>query len=247
MELISVKTAIVKEIGDTARFTIESLKNVEKRFGKYAISEILVGSVIVISAKIISILEGNLVNLDDILFKDLVKSESDEVISEVKYGKSDDDKCFLTRKNGILIPNAGADRSNVPDGYAISWPKDPQKSANKLRAALLKEFNVESLGVIIADSRITPGRKGTSGLALAWSGFIGVVDERGSEDLFGVPLQMTERAVADNLTSAAMCIMGEADECTPIVIIKEAPVTFTDAASDPNEAVINSNEDLFAI
>ncbi|MDP4007774.1 MAG: coenzyme F420-0:L-glutamate ligase [Candidatus Peregrinibacteria bacterium] len=247
MELVAVKTAVVKGNGDIVEFVVKSLKDAEKSFGKYAPSETLIGSVIVISAKIVSILEGNLVNLDDISFKDLVQNESDEVIREVKCGQSDDDKCFLTRKNGILIPNAGADRSNVPNGYAIPWPRNPQDSAEKVRQALLKEFNIESLGIIIADSRITPGRKGTTGLALAWSGFIGVRDERGTEDLFGVPLQMTELAVADNLTTAAMCIMGESAECTPIVIIKEAPVTFTDASSNPNEAVINSDKDLFAI
>lgn len=238
MELKAIKTSVVKGKNDVGEFVVQSLKNAEKSFKKHSIAEIFGGSVIVISAKIVSILEGNLVDLAEISFENLVRKEADEVIREVEGH-------FLTRKNGILIPNAGVDRSNVPKGFAIPWPKYPQKTAETLRRTLLKEFGIENLGVIIADSRVTHGRRGTTGVAIAWSGFVGVADERGMKDLFGKPLQITQRAVADNLATSALCIMGEAAECTPIVVIENAPVTFTDTKTDPLEGVIGEEEDLF--
>lgn len=238
MELKAIKTSVVKEKNDVGEFVVQSLKNAEKSFKKHSIAEIFGGAVIVISAKIVSILEGNMTNLEKISFEELVRREADEVISEVEGH-------FLTRKTGILIPNAGVDKSNAPEGFAIPWPKNPQKTAETLRSTLLKEFKVENLGVIIADSRVTQGRRGTTGVAIAWSGFVGVADERGMEDLFGKPLQITQLAVADNLATSALCIMGEAAECTPIVVIENAPVTFTDAKTDPLEGVMDGAEDLF--
>ena len=46
-----------------------------------------------------------------------------------------------------------------------------------------------------------------------------VVDERGRKDLFGNIMRVTQRALADNLVSAAQVLMGETNESTPIVII----------------------------
>lgn len=238
MELKAIRTARVKENGDICEFVVESLKNAEKSFKKHSEAEIFGGSVIVISAKIVSILEGNITNLEKISFEELVRREADIVIRTAGGH-------FLTKKNGILIPNAGVDKSNVPEGFTIPWPKEPWKTAEGLRGRLLEEFNIESLGVIIADSRVTQGRRGTTGVAIAWSGFVGVADERGMGDLFGKPLLITQRAVADNLATAALCIMGEAAECTPIVVIENAPVTFTDAKTEPLEGVMDEAEDLF--
>ena len=230
MEVQAVKTALVSTKCDLGRFIAESLKS--QNFFH------LEGCVLVVSAKIVAISEGNLVNLDDISFKELVKKESDEVINEV-------DGCFLTAKNGIVIPNAGIDLSNVPDGHAVLWPENPQKSADHIYKELVAEFGLTDFGVVIADSRITPRRAGTTGVALAWAGFEGVEDERGKSDLFGKELKLTQKAVADNLVSAALLVMGEADECTPISIIKDAPVQFTDRQMDPNTAVMESSNDLF--
>jgi F420-0:gamma-glutamyl ligase len=59
-----------------------------------------------------------------------------------------------------------------------------------------------------------------------------VEDVRGRKDLFGKPLLITRRATADNLVSAAQIIMGEADESTPAVLIRDAPVKFIEGSED---------------
>ncbi|MCK7490346.1 MAG: coenzyme F420-0:L-glutamate ligase [Anaerotruncus sp.] len=76
------------------------------------------------------------------------------------------------------------------------------------------------MGVIIADSRTHAMRLGCSGVAIGCAGITAVIDDRGRSDLFGRKLEVTKRAVADNIASAAELVMGEADECTPAAIIR---------------------------
>jgi coenzyme F420-0:L-glutamate ligase len=227
-----VETTSVTEKSDICNFALENLKNSKKSFE-------LEGGIVIISSKVISILEGNLVNLKEISFENLVEREADEVIS-CKNG------VYLTLKNGIYIPNAGVDVSNTPKNTAITWPRDPWGTADSLKECLKKEFGLKNIGVIISDSFVVPGRKGVTGVALAWSGVEGVEDERSREDLFGEPLKITQKAIADNLVSSALLLMGEADESTPIAIIKDAPVKFTDRKIDPLEGIMGDG-DLFDI
>ncbi|GAH07457.1 unnamed protein product, partial [marine sediment metagenome] len=93
---------------------------------------------------------------------------------------------------------------------------------------LRKEFGIEKLGVIIADSRVQPLRKGTIGIAIATAGFEPVEDLRGHPDLFNRPMEITMRAIADDLTSAAQFLLSEADQQTPVVIIRGSNVEFTE-------------------
>jgi F420-0:gamma-glutamyl ligase len=138
------------------------------------------------------------------------------------------------------------DLSNAPPGYAILWPRQPWAWAAALRAQLQAHDGVHDLGVIITDSQVTPLRQGVVGLALAYAGLEGVQNEVGRPDLYARPLTMTRKAVADGLASAAVLLMGEADERTPFVLIRGAPVRFTDRAIDPSETRIDPRQDLFA-
>jgi F420-0:gamma-glutamyl ligase len=63
-------------------------------------------------------------------------------------------------------------------------------------------------------------RLGCSGVAIGSAGIPSVINDQGREDLFGRKLEVTKRAVADNIASAAELVMGEADECTPAAIIR---------------------------
>ena len=63
-------------------------------------------------------------------------------------------------------------------------------------------------------------RRGCSGVAIGCAGITAVIDDRGRSDLFGRKLEVTQRAVADNIASAAELVMGEADECIPAAIVR---------------------------
>ena len=126
---------------------------------------------------------------------------------------------LLCMKRGTLLPNAGVDASNAPPGCVTPLPADPDKSAVNFRDTVLRETG-KNIGVIIADSRTHAMRLGCSGVAIGAAGITAVIDDRGRSDLFGRKLEVTKRAVADNIASAAELVMGEADECTPAAIVR---------------------------
>jgi len=187
------------------------------------------GDVLIISSKFVSMSQGRLVNLGDVVYSkeaeelgkkysippplmELIMRESERLIGGVP-------RFVLTYKNFTLVPNAGIDRSNVKDGCAILPPKDPYEVADVIRLGFLVELGTR-IGVIISDSGLLPGRRGTIGLAVGVSGIRPIKDERGKMDLFGKPLRATVRAIADELCSSAQLLMGEAGESTPIVLAR---------------------------
>jgi coenzyme F420-0:L-glutamate ligase len=195
------------------------------------------GDILVISSKIVSFCQGNLVKIEsENAFKKLVRKESDHFFGG---------KVPLTLKNGMLIPYAGIDRSNVPEGYAILWPSDVAKVAKKLRSEIMKRYKLKDLGVLIIDSHCQPLRWGVTGIALAFSGFKGVEDLRGDKDLFGRKLGITRKAVADQLASAASMVMGEGDDAIPMALIQKAPVTFVQRDQSQKALLVKPEECLY--
>jgi coenzyme F420-0:L-glutamate ligase len=196
------------------------------------------GDILVIASKVLAYSQGLLKSVDsDESFQELVKSEADRVLEEGDM--------VLTMKNKVLIPNAGIDRSNVPEGQAVMWPTEPFKSAEKIRKELMSEFDLSELGIIISDSHCQPLRMGTSGIAIGWAGLEGVHDERGSKDLYGRKMVYTKVAVADNLASAANLEMGETDASIPFVLIRGAKVNFTDKPASAEDYFISPEECLY--
>ncbi len=176
--------------------------------------------VVVITSKIISICEGNLIKNDGTVDKrDLIHKESQFYMEEEclpKYG------IILTIKDDTLIASAGIDESNG-NGYYILWPKDSMKSAQEIWEYLRKKHGLQDLGVIIADSRVTAMRWGTTGIGIGWCGFEPLKNYIGSPDIFGHELRVTREGIMDGLAGAANIVMGEGDEQTPIVHIRDVP------------------------
>jgi coenzyme F420-0:L-glutamate ligase/coenzyme F420-1:gamma-L-glutamate ligase len=187
------------------------------------------GDVLVISSKFMAISEGRIVPLDSVKpsqrakdlsqkydippeLCELIVSESDEIIGGVSG-------FILTFRDGLLTPNAGIDKSNIEHGRVVLYPKSPLASAASIVNALRSNREVR-VGVVVSDSRLMPTRMGTTGVALAVAGLEAVLDLRGRPDLFGNPLRVTRQAVADDLCSGAQLVMGEADESTPIVLVR---------------------------
>ena len=218
------------------------------------------GDIVCVTSKVISLEQGRVVNLAEVQPSDQARQ-----MKKLKYSKDFEAKpelaelvlqeadhlfvngyVYLTLKNNIFISNAGIDLSNIPAGYAVLWPEEPWGWVKQFREKLKKHYGLEALGVIATDSHVTPLRRGVTGLAMAYSGFEGIQSEIGKPDLFGQPLKMTEKAVADDLASIAILMMGEAGEGTPFAWLRSAPVQFTDRDIDPMETFINPRKDLYA-
>ncbi len=207
------------------------------------------GDVLVVASKAVAMWEGRIVDLSTIevseeaeeltlgtglpaAFCQVVIAESDRVLGGVPGA-------LLTYNRGILVANGGADLSNVPEGQAILWPEDAWDAAKRLREAL-------GVAVIVVDSHVQPLRFGTVGMALGWSGIEGVEDVRGRSDLFGKPLHVTRRNVADMLASVGTLLMGEADEATPAVLVKGLDFKVPEGdGQGPEDVLVPPGECLF--
>ena len=137
---------------------------------------------------------------------------------------------------GFVSANSGLDQSNIEGGddSALLLPQDPDASAAALRAALRDKLAVE-LAVVISDSHGRPFRVGNVGVAIGVAGLAALIDLRGRTDLYGRELEVTQRAYADLVASAAHLLCGEADEGYPAIVIRGIDVSAPHgAASDLN-------------
>jgi coenzyme F420-0:L-glutamate ligase/coenzyme F420-1:gamma-L-glutamate ligase len=130
---------------------------------------------------------------------------------------------IVEHKLGLVLANAGVDQSNVDPGQGtmpvLLLPEDPDGSAQRLREGFRKRFT-KNVGVIINDSLGRAWRLGTVGVALGAAGIPALSNLRGRPDLYGRPLQVTETGFADEIAAAASLLMGQADEATPIVVVR---------------------------
>jgi coenzyme F420-0:L-glutamate ligase len=199
-------------------------------------------SILIITSKVVSVAEGSVVQCCSREEQQrIIFNEADEVL-----GKAEKYDFWLTKKNGFLLPNAGIDLSNAKEQTAILLPKDSVASAQNIREEIQKKTGVQNFGVIVCDSRVLPFRRGISGIALGWAGFVGISDERGKTDLYGKKLAVSEIAVADDLSSMAQIFFGQANEQIPFVLAENVPAEFTDTEQDCSKACIKRSEDLFA-
>ncbi len=210
--------------------------------------------ILVVSSKFVSMSEGAVVNLSRVRVSkkarvlaakcymepkmaELVLRESDHVIRGVPG-------FLLAIRDGMIAPNAGIDKSNVPKGYAILYPRDPFGTAERLRQKFQTERGIR-VGVVIADSRLMPTRIGTTGVAIACAGFEPVEDLRGRRDLFGNVLKYTFKAVADGLATMGVAVMGESDESTPAAVVRRAKVIWSEKKFSWKDMAVSPSQDIY--
>jgi coenzyme F420-0:L-glutamate ligase / coenzyme F420-1:gamma-L-glutamate ligase len=75
------------------------------------------------------------------------------------------------------------------------------------------------------------------------AGLPGLVDLRGRPDLFGRTLEFSVVGFADEAAAAASLLMGQADEATPVVVLRG--LRWSAPASTAASIIRAPNEDLF--
>jgi coenzyme F420-0:L-glutamate ligase len=202
-------------------------------------------SVVVITSKIVSLCEDRILDAKSHDKEQVIKDEANLSLdaSVGKYGY------HFTIIHNTMVAAAGIDESNIRSGYLL-WPKDPQATANLIREHLKTKHNVKHVGVVITDSVSTPLRLGTSGTAIAYSGFRAVNDYIGTKDLFGHTYKVSRANIAEGLAASAVMVMGEGTEQTPVCIINELPkhVQFEDKNPSKKELLEckpSPEDDLF--
>jgi coenzyme F420-0:L-glutamate ligase len=198
------------------------------------------GDVLVVTQKIVSKAENRLVAVDPndpLAHKALVEAESVRVL------RRRGDLVISETSHGFVCANAGVDRSNLDDGVAALLPRDPDRSARRIRDRLRAEAGAE-VAVIISDTFGRPWRRGLTDVAIGCAGVAAVVDLRGSHDAHGHELQVTEVAVADELAAAAELVMGKA-EGIPVAVVRGVDPSWLREGSVKAEIVRPPAEDLF--
>jgi coenzyme F420-0:L-glutamate ligase/coenzyme F420-1:gamma-L-glutamate ligase len=209
--------------------------------------------IVVIAHTIVSKAENQVYNLDEIdpsplaihigtiQKKDPRKIEV--ILRESKEIVRMNNRVLITATHhGFVCANSGIDKSNTPGDTVISLPIDPDLSARKIRKAIKKNLGID-VAVIITDTFGRPLRVGTVNFAIGVAGINPLDDIRGKVDLFGYEMKSTIIAKADEVAAAAGIAMGQADEGTPVIIVRGVKYS-TDEAS-AKDLIRNQETDVF--
>lgn len=187
------------------------------------------GDVLVVTQKVVSKAEGQVVSLCDatpsaparswaaLLDKDPRLVEL--ILREARRIVRMERRVLLAEtRHGLICANAGVDRSNLPEQEAAALlPLDPDGSAKALRDRLLALCQTE-VAVIISDTFGRPWREGLTNVAIGVSGLLPLKDYSHAGDDFGRALTATVIAVADELAAAAELVMGKTEQIPAVLI-----------------------------
>jgi len=201
-------------------------------------ADLVDGDVLVVTQKVVSKAEDRLVDVDPELgHKPIVEAESVRVL------RRRGDLVIAETSHGFVCANAGVDLSNVPDGRAALLPVDSDRSARRIRDALLHRLGLD-VAVIVSDTFGRPWRRGVADVAIGCAGLRPIVDLRGTSDALGRELMVTEVAVVDEIAAAAELVMGKAAG-VPVAVVRGVDPSWFGDGSVVADVVRSPAEDLF--
>lgn len=208
--------------------------------------------VVAVAHKVVSKAEGRIVRLDEVQpsrqamdWAECYQKDSRVVelaLQEARRIVRMENGVLITEtKHGFVCANSGVDTSNVPNGFAVLLPSDPDASAGALWRALQEAFE-KRVAVIVSDTFGRPWREGLVNVAIGVAGFDPLVDYRGSTDTFGKILRASVIASADELAGAAEMVMGKTRR-VPAVLIRG--FRWTESEGNARQLLRGTNTDLF--
>jgi coenzyme F420-0:L-glutamate ligase/coenzyme F420-1:gamma-L-glutamate ligase len=213
------------------------------------------GDVVVVTHVVVSVAEGRLINLDEIVPSEFAKNvashlEKDPALVEVVLRESrgirrmGDGVLITETRHGFVCANSGVDKSNIAGERTVApLPINPDASAARIREEIRKASGCD-VAVIVSDTHGRPLRIGEVNVAIGVAGLKPIRDRRGEKDLFGYVLKVKQTAVVDELASAAELVIGQADEGIPAAIIRGYKYLHSEN-SKATELVRPREKDLF--
>jgi len=211
------------------------------------------GDIIVVAQKIVSKAEGNVVTLNSVEPSALAKTVAIgackdprhvEIILREAAGilRMQGAHLIVETRHGFVCANAGVDKSNVGANDSVALlPVNPDESARAIRERVHELTGID-VGVIISDTFGRAWRNGQTNVAIGVAGLDPIMDYRGTQDMFGAQLNVTQIAIADELASAAELVMRKRDG-VPVVIIRG--VKYVRAPGSVRSLIRPKEEDLF--
>lgn len=251
VQLIPVSTFPEIKPGDNLPLIISnSIKNED-----FELSD---NDIVVVAQKIVSKAENRIVDLKKVKPTDFSRSVAKEVakdpelveviLAETKkiirmdMRKEGHGRLIVETRDGLILANAGVDTSNVSGGNSVTLlPLDSDKSADKIRAAILKKLG-KKVAVIITDTVGRPWREGLVDIAIGCSGIAPLDDKRGEKDSRGFLLNATVMSTGDQVASAAGLLMDKNSQ-TPLIIVKG--IKFKKSNKGSKSLIRDSKNDLF--
>jgi coenzyme F420-0:L-glutamate ligase/coenzyme F420-1:gamma-L-glutamate ligase len=246
MHVIPVKTPLITENDDLTEILLNEL-------GKMR-SGIEDGDIIVVASKVVSLTERRYRKVSDIKVTEkarkmgrklaiapplmqLILDESDSIL-EGSRGY------VLAVRKGFPCVNACIDAANSPNDSLILPPENSDESARRMKKKV-EGITGKKVAVVVADSGLLPGRRGTIGVALGFAGLMPARNYVGKTDLYGRQFKVTYQSVVDDISSAAKLLMGEADERVPFVVVRGAPIDLTDEETSIDSTLLPPKECIF--
>jgi coenzyme F420-0:L-glutamate ligase/coenzyme F420-1:gamma-L-glutamate ligase len=209
--------------------------------------------IIVAAQKIVSKAEGRVVDLSSVTPSRMAQTVAKATDKDPRYVEAiltetagvvrmRGGHLIVETHHGFVCANAGVDRSNVEStDCAVLLPVDPDKSAREIRLRL-KDLTSADVAVIVSDTFGRAWRIGQVNVAIGVNGLQPVIDYRGSKDMFGYVLSVTQMAIADELASAAELVMKKSDG-VPVAIIRG--YDYARGVGSAKELIRPPEEDLF--
>jgi len=210
------------------------------------------GDLLVVTHKIISKAEGQLVDLRTITPSDLARRHAakwdkdarqiEVVLREAaRIVRMERGLIIAETRHGFICANAAVDNSNVQPDFVCLLPEDADASAGRIRAGIHASTGLD-VPVIISDSFGRPWRYGIVNVAIGVSGLNPLADYRGQQDTFGQTMHASILAVADELACAAELVAYKFDS-RPVALIRG--YEFTRAEGSYRDLLMDPTRDLF--
>lgn len=216
------------------------------------------GDIVVVTHKVISKAEGQLVDLSTVSPSPLASAfarrhDKDARQVEVVLRESrrivrmDRGHIISETRHGLICANAGVDASNTDAGVVSLLPRDPDASADRIRRQLIAGLPSDGtgrVGVVVTDSFGRPWRSGIVNVAIGVSGIAALVDYRGQVDGAGHELRSTVLAIADEMASAAELVMHKIQDI-PVAVIRGYQWQMEQEPGTGQDLIMPADRDLF--
>ncbi|MDX6233009.1 MAG: dehydro coenzyme reductase / coenzyme F420-0:L-glutamate ligase / coenzyme [Nocardioidaceae bacterium] len=196
------------------------------------------GDIVVVTSKVMSKAEGRVVagvDRDEILDSEAVRL----------VGRRGPIRIVETR-HGFMMAAAGVDARNTDPGTLVLLPRDPDRSAQRIRKQIRDLSSVE-VAVVISDTFGRPWRTGLVDMAVGAAGLDALEDLRGCTDPWGTTLDTTVTAVGDEIAAAANLVKGKLAQM-PVAVIRGLGRLVTAADSPGAQRLVRvPEEDMFRL
>jgi coenzyme F420-0:L-glutamate ligase/coenzyme F420-1:gamma-L-glutamate ligase len=210
------------------------------------------GDLLVVTHKIVSKAEGQLIDLRAITPSDLARRHAErwdkdarqiEVVlrEAARIVRMERGLIIAETRHGFICANAAVDNSNVEPDFVCLLPVDPDASAAGIREGIRAATGLD-VPVIISDSFGRAWRYGIVNVAIGVAGLDPLADYRGKQDTFGQTMHASILAVADELASAAELVANKFDS-RPVALIRG--YQFTRAEGSYRALLMDPARDLF--